>query len=102
MKIFRIPGIGSKKIIDAGCKTEGKVTAVKECWWIQINTKPVRRFSGDGSVYPQMVYFQYRVEGIEYNGKKMIHWDSRRPSIGEKITVWYDPKKPKRYAVKIA
>ena len=98
MNILRIFGVGAKKIFAKNCSTAGTVTDVSRCWWLTVNTKPVRRFSGDGAVYPNIITFSYRVDNIPYTGKLYIPIRCRVPQKGENISVCYDPESPKRYA----
>ena len=98
MNVFRLFGIGCKKILAAGCSVPGTITAVSRCWWLQVNTKPIRRFSGDGAVYPSIITFSYRVDSVPYVGKLYIPHRYRVPQAGETIDVSYDPANPKKYA----
>ena len=98
MNIFRLFGIGGSKIRRADCSIPGTITAVSRCWWITINTKPVRRFSGDGAVYPSIITFSYVVDNIPYVGKLYVPHTCRAPRMGETITVSYDPANPEKYA----
>lgn len=98
MNIFRLFGIGSDSILSKGHSVPGKVSNVSHCWWLKVNTKPVRRFSGDGAVYPHIITFNYQVNGIAYYGKLYIPIRYRVPQKDETIEVFYDPVKPQRYA----
>ena len=98
MNIFRLFGIGSSSILAKNCSVKGTVTKVSRCWWLKINTKPVRRFSGDGAVYPHIITFDYQVDGTSYLGKLYIPIRYRVPQKGEIIEVFHDPEKPKNYA----
>ena len=98
MNIFRLFGIGGSIIRRADCSIPGTITAVSRCWWITINTKPVRRFSGDGAVYPSIITFSYVMDNIPYVGKLYVPHTCRAPRMGETITVSYDPANPKKYA----
>ena len=98
MNIFRIFGIGGRTIRAGACSVPGTITAVSRCWWIKVNTKPVRRFSGDGAVYPSIITFSYQVDNIPYVGKLYIPYHYRVPQTGETIDVYYDPANPKNYA----
>lgn len=98
MNLLRLFGIGSSGIIAKDCCTEGSVTQVSRCWWLKVNTKPVRRFSGDGAVYPSIITFSYQVGSISYTGKRYIPIHYRVPQKGETIFVYYDPEKPQKYA----
>ena len=98
MNIFRLFGIGGSKIRRADCSIPGTITAVSRCWWITINTKPVRRYPGDGALHPSIITFSYRVNDIPYVGKLYVPHTSRTPQVGETIPVFYDPANPKKYA----
>ena len=95
---FRIFGFGVGKAI-AGERTEGVVTDVKTCWWLKINTKPVRRNMFDGAAFPHIIHFTYSVDGQAYQGKCYVNWNKHCPQKGEKLVVYYEKEKPKRYAV---
>lgn len=98
MNLFSLFGIGSNTILSKGQSVPGKVTHISRCWWLKINTKPVRRFSGDGAVYPYIITFDYQVNGICYTGKLYIPIRYRVPQKGETIEVFYAPEKPEKYA----
>ena len=98
MNLFRILGFGADRILAKKCWAEGTVTEVSRLWWLRINTKPVRRFSGDGSVYPHVITLRYTVDGMEYHGKLYIPVRCRVPEKGSTIDVAYDPNKPGNYA----
>ena len=98
MNVFRLFGVGDNNIRAAGCSVPGTITAVSRCWWLKVNTKPVRRFSGDGAVYPSIITFAYQVDNIPYQGKRYIPHRYRVPQTGETIDVSYDPANPKKYA----
>ena len=88
-----------KDIISAGIKTVGKITGVKKCWWIKVNTKPVRTHSLDGAVFPHIIYFTYTVSNIGYTGKKYISYNSAPPAKNAEIEVFYDRNNPKMYVI---
>lgn len=98
MKLLRFFNIGADAILAKGCCVQTAVTKVSKCWWLRINTKPIRRYSGDGAVYPHIIYFAYQVDGTDYEGKLWIPVRYRVPAVGETIAVYYDPKKPENYA----
>lgn len=95
--MLRMFGIGVSAAI-AGRETEGTITKVDTCYWFKVNTKPIRRFSGDGAIYPHIIHFTYTVESQRYTGKRFVHWNRRCPVKGEKLTVYYEPESPGRYA----
>lgn len=98
MNLFRIFGIGSGRILAKGRSAEARVTGVSRCWWLTVNTKPLRRYSGDGAVYPYIITFVYPVGSISYEGKRYIPIRYRVPQVGETINIYYDPERPGNYA----
>lgn len=96
--MLRMFGIGTYAAI-AGAETPGTVTRVDTCYWFKVNTKPVRRYSGDGAVYPHIIHFTYTVGAQEFTGKRFVNWNRRSPVKGETITVYYETENPARYAV---
>ena len=98
MNLFRLFSIGADAILSKRCSVSGTVTKVYRCWWLKINTKPVRRYSGDGAIYPHIITFDYQVEGVAYQGRLYIPVRYMVPKAGTEIAVYYDPDKPQRYA----
>lgn len=98
MNLLSLFGVGSDAIFAKDCSVPGTVTAVKRCLWLTVKTKPVRRFSGDGALYPSIITFSYQVDGLAYEGKLYIPIRYRVPRKGEGIRVYYDPERPHRYA----
>lgn len=98
MNLLRLFGIGSNAILAKGNAVPGMVTDVYRCWWLRINTKPVRRFSGDGAVYPHIITFEYEFDKTPRIGKLYIPVRYRVPLKGEKIEVYVDPDDPAKYA----
>ena len=90
-----------KQIIAQNNITQGIITNVYSCWWFTINTKPVRAHSLDGAVFPDIISFEYNVGDISYSGKKYIGINRSGLKKGDKISVYYDKSKPKRWALKI-
>ncbi|MDE6727033.1 MAG: sugar ABC transporter permease [Oscillospiraceae bacterium] len=76
------------------CLTEGVILAAKKCWWIKINTKPVRTHALDGAVFPYLVTVRYSANGTELTGKKLVVWKDRVPRVGSAVTVKYNADKP--------
>lgn len=74
----------------------GTVTAVRECWWMKVNTKAVRSRGGDGALYPHVLTVCYTVDGQDYRGHCWVNWNRCSPQPGARVTVQYDPEKPKR------
>lgn len=95
---LRMFGLGVTGAI-AGEQAEGVVTEVKICWWLKINTKPVRRNMFDGAVFPSIIHFTYTVNGEVYQGKRYVNWNKQSPQKGEKLTVYYEKENPAKYAV---
>lgn len=95
---LRMFGIGVTNAI-AGEHTEGVVTEVKTCWWLKVNTKPVRRNMFDGALFPHIIHFAYSVDGQTYKGKRYVNWNKRCPVKDERITVYYERESPEKYAV---
>lgn len=96
--LLRMFGIGTANAI-AGGQTEGVVTEVKTCYWLKVNTKPVRRSAIDGALFPHIIHFTYGVGGQTYKGKRYVNWNKRCPVKDERITVHYEREKPEKYAV---
>lgn len=99
MKIFRIFGFGGRQIIACGQWIPGRITDVKECLWMKINTKPIRAHAWDGAVYPHMVSFEYAVDGHSFIGRRYWPWTLSVPAKGTCIRVFYDPRDPARWAI---
>ena len=98
MKLFRILGVGSGRILAKNCSVETTVTAVrKSCLYVV--KKPVRLYvSESNTLFSHYITFFYRVDNIPYRGILFISPNHRCPAVGEKIDVYYDPEKPKNYA----
>lgn len=94
-------GAGKRALVSAGHSTPGVVTQVKECRWLKVNTKPVRRNSLDGAVFLHRIFFQYSVDGVSYRGSRFVNWNLRCPGIGERVTVYFDPNAPQKHTVSL-
>ena len=46
------------------------------------------------------IAFRYTVDDRTYKGKRKIGWFYRQPRVGEKIPIYYDPKRPGKYAMR--
>lgn len=92
--------MSKKKILECGETTEGVVTEVKTCWWIKINTKPIRSHALDGAVFPHVIRFEYSAAGERYNSKAFVSYLLRCPQKGERVIVCYDRQNPRKCAVK--
>ena len=101
MSILNAIGIGAQKTLSDGERAEGIVTKVDTCWWLKINTKPVRTGPLDGAVFPHVIHFTYSAAGKEYTGSRFINWKLKCPQTGEKITVYYDKIVNSKYAVEL-
>ncbi len=101
MGIFKGTGDKHRKLLSEGGMVPGKITEVKKCWWIKVNTKPVRSHALDGAEFPHIIKFVYIVDGIEYNGRQLISYKIAPPSVGEELEVYYDKENPSRNAVKM-
>lgn len=99
MHLFHSFGLGDKKIVQHGRSCEGTVTRISACYWLKINTKPIRAHAWDGAVFPHMVSFEYTVDGCVYTGKRYFSWKLNPPLKGSGLTVYYDEKDPRRFAV---
>lgn len=97
MRITCMFGIGSKKLMDGAHRTEGTVTEVKTCWWLKVNGKSIRTTPLDGASFPHIIHFTYQVDGTAYQGSRFVNWHLPCPRRGEKLTVYFDPKRPARY-----
>ncbi|MGN0985872.1 MAG: DUF3592 domain-containing protein [Candidatus Enterenecus sp.] len=100
MSLLRLFGAGEGKIIGENTPVTGTVTEVKTCWWLKVNTRPARLHALDGAQFPHIIHFTYAVDGAEYRGSRYVSWSARCPREGEKLTVYVDPERPGRYAVK--
>ena len=74
----------------------GKVIAVKQQWWLKINTKPIRKGTMDGATFPHIIKVRYTVNGREYTKRKWISAGAPTPKVGDSLTVVYSIKKPAR------
>ncbi len=101
MSMFQMMGLDDKRILTGGYCVDGKVTEVKTCRWLKVNTKPVRTNALDGAKFPHVIHFTYTVDGREYIGARYVNWNVRCPVKDEIITVYYDAENPSKYAVLI-
>ena len=101
MNPMRMFGFGSRSILAAGCRVKGRVTHVHTCWYIKVNTKPLRSHALDGARFPHIIRFEYEVAGKRYVGRRFVDYNLRCPTEGAGITVHYDPQNPGRYAVEM-
>ena len=101
MKLANFFGLSDKTIIAGNCKTTGKITAVKKCWWLKVNTKSVRLGPLDGAEFPHIIHFTYAANGEHYCGKRWLSHSAYPPRIGEEITVYYERENAANYAAYI-
>lgn len=98
MNILRVFGIGSGKILVRNHPADGTITKIVQTG-PQIKTKAARLYASEqNTLYSHFITFEYTVNGISYQGTLYIHLRYRCPQLGERICVYYDPKKPERYA----
>ena len=98
MNLFRIFGIGSRRILEKNHSTSGIVTSVhRSCLYVV--KKPVRLMvTEQNTLFSHYIAFTYHVNGIAYTGRLWVSLRYRCPQKGEKIEVFYDPEKPEYYA----
>lgn len=99
MSMFQFLGLDDKRILTGGYCTDGRVTEVKTCHWMKVNTKPVRTHALDGARFPHIIHFTYTVDGKDYHGSRFVNWNIRCPVKDESITVYYDNENPGKFAV---
>ena len=99
MKLIQTLGIGRKKLIRQGERIPAVVTEVKTCWWLKINTKPVRAHMWDGALFPHLIRCRYTVGGREYEGRQIISPYAACPKAGDTITLCCRPGQPERFAI---
>ena len=98
MKFLQIFHIGTKKILAQNHSVPGKVTMVRRSY-LYVIKKPVRLYPNEkNTLYSHFITFQYTVDSISYTGKLFVPPQHRCPQKGDPIEVFYDPKKPDRYA----
>lgn len=76
------------------CTATGVIISAKRCWWLKINTKPVRKHALDGAVFPYSVTVRYSANGTEYAKKKLVLWKNDIPREGVAVTVIFGADKP--------
>lgn len=82
-------------------ETTAKVISVSKQKWIKINTKPIRKNSSDGAIYPHIIKISYNVDGKEYIKRKFVGAGYPVPSVGSYIKVIYDENKPSKVKINI-
>ena len=101
MSFGQILGFGEKKIFAQKLSVPGRITAVKKCWWLKVNTKAVRMGPMDGAMFPHIAVFTYEVNGTVYEVKRWVSSMDTPPKIGKTVEVYYDRQNPQKYAVKL-
>lgn len=89
-------GLGAQRIINLDRHTIAVVTNVRTCWWLRVNTEPVR--TAKNSRYPHIVHFTYSADGVQYSASRILNWQHNPPLAGQKFRLFYDPANPKRFA----
>ena len=82
-------------------ETTAKVISVSKQKWIKINTKPIRKNSSDGAIYPHIIKISYNVDRKEYVKRKFIAAGYPVPSVGSYIKVIYDENKPSKVKINV-
>ena len=99
MRLLQLLGIGAKRLMEQGEQTTGTVTEVKTCWWLKVNTNPVRSHMWDGALFPHQITYRYTVDGREYPGKRIISPYAACPNKGDTLPVFYRPEQPERSTI---
>ena len=86
----------SDKIIAQNNIAKGTIQKVTKCWWIKVNTKPVRLHALDGATFPHIIKVQYLVDGKSYIKRKWIGAAKPVPAVGSKLKVTYSSDKPSK------
>lgn len=100
--VLELFGLSDRKILSMDTRTEGVVTKIKFCHWMKVNaSRPIRIGNTFDATYPFVVFFTYTVDGTQYEGKRFFDWTKQPPSEGKRLSVYYDPKDPAKYAAKL-
>ena len=91
--------VSRKKLLESGTTVPGVITDVKRCWWLKVNSKPVRTTAMDGATFPHIITYAYAVDGKAYKGKYFISPSEQAPSVGQSATVYYDQLNPQKATV---
>ena len=91
----------NEEIIKQNNRKNGKVEKVTECWWIKVNTKPVRMNMLDGALFPYLMKVSYTVNGKKYKKTKYIGLRKDTIGIFGTVNVYYDKNKPSRCAIRL-
>lgn len=74
----------------------GTVLQVKRIWWCKINTKPIRRHSTDGAVFPHRVRVAYEAEGKAFEKTFWLSPYRTPPQVGQRVSITCPEGKPGR------
>ena len=74
----------------------GTVIKVKKQWWLKVNTKPIRRHSLDGAVFPHIITVKYNVSVTDYTKKKWVKAKDTPPEIYSEVRVIFEEGNPKK------
>ena len=77
-------------------KTIAKVIKVHKCWWIKVNTKPVRLHALDGAAFPHIITVEYEVDGQKYTKKKFLSYNITCPNVGSSVELYYEISNPNK------
>lgn len=98
MKLTRIFGIRSGRILAKNCSVKGTVISVEKSW-LYVIKKPVRLYPNETNTRcSHFITFIYCVDSIPHRGKLFISPHIRCPQKDETIEVFYDPENPEDYA----
>lgn len=82
-------------------KTIGTVKKVHKCWYIKVNTKPVRTHLLDGAAFPHIITVEYNANGQTYSKRKFLNYNIACPNVGSNIDVYYDKEKPSKITLNL-
>ena len=98
MKLLRMFGIGSHRILAKNCCVSTTVTRVRNSW-LYVIKKPVRiGITEQNTKFSHFIDFTYTVDGTPYQGSLFLTPYYRCPQKGEQLEVYYDPENPSRFA----
>ena len=82
-------------------KTIGRVVKVHKCWWIKVNTKPVRKHAWDGAMFPHIITVEYEANGQSYTKRKFLNYNITCSKVCSNVDVYYDKEKPSRITLSL-
>ncbi len=88
-----------EELLARGNRTEGIITEVKTLWFLKVNTKAFRKGPLDGAAFPHRIVFRYTAGGKDHTGSRVLPPSENAPTVGEPITVFYDPDEPEHCAI---